>query len=84
MMSPSLNTKEGALDTLSQVSRSVNDLAVVASCGGLAEWIFCIDKDACNSRTSCEVVPIGKAARAYLLGLLAQIKCSICSYQYDN
>ena len=20
----------------------------------------------------------------YLLGLLAQIKCSICSYQYDN
>jgi len=21
---------------------------------------------------------------AYLLGLLAQIKCSICSYQYDN
>ena len=23
-------------------------------------------------------------AVAYLLGLLAMIKCSICSYQYDN
>ena len=22
--------------------------------------------------------------RTYLLGLLAMIKCSICSYQYDN
>ena len=22
--------------------------------------------------------------RAYLLGLLAMIKCSICSYQYDH
>ena len=22
--------------------------------------------------------------RAYLLGLLAMMKCSICSYQYDN
>ena len=25
-----------------------------------------------------------RAIVAYLLGLLAMIKCSICSYQYDN
>ena len=43
MMSPSLNTKEGALGTLSRASRSVNDLAVVALCRGLAEWNFCCD-----------------------------------------
>ena len=35
-------------------------------------------------RHMCEIVSLWALAVAYLLGLLAMIKCSICSYQCDN
>ena len=40
-----------------------------------------------NHRVVCFGIINGarvKCSTAYLLGLLAMIKCSICSYQYDN
>ena len=37
----------------------------------------------CQAARDGRQLPVAHS-RAYLLGLLAMIKCSICSYQYDN
>ena len=50
----------------------------------MSDSVFLKSVDSAVVHNECSVVSLRCPVDSYLLGLLAMIKCSICSYQYDN